>query len=85
MNVLVRGEKPMKDKSGVSSTAHHQPGSSNSTKAEPASIGDGGFSLQSPPGGDKSFAAQPSSLPPSLKDYSWAAFCPFTAGHYTEF
>jgi hypothetical protein len=76
----------MKDKSGVSSTAHHQhSSSSNSAEAEPASIGDGGFSLQGHSSGDKSSAAQSSCLPPSAKDYSWAAFCPFTAGHYTEF
>jgi len=76
----------MKNESGVSSTVHHQPNSSsNSNQAEPASIGDGGFSLQGHPGGDKSFAAQPSCPPPSAKDYSWAAFCPFTPGHYTEF
>lgn len=76
----------MKNEFGVSSTAHHHDSpSSESTKAEPASIGGGGFALQSPPGGDKSFDAQPSRPPPSGKDYSWAAFCPFTAGHYTEF
>jgi hypothetical protein len=75
----------MKDKSGVSSTAHHEHSSSSgSTLVKPPSIG-GGFLLQGHPGGDKSAAVRPSCQPPSAKDYAWAAFCPFTPGHYTEF
>jgi hypothetical protein len=75
----------MNCKSGVSSTAHHQDSSnSNSTNAKPPSVV-GGFPLQRHPGGDTSSAVRPSCLPPSAKDYAWAAFCPFTPGHYTEF
>ena len=33
---------------------------------------------------DKSYAEQ-LSLPSPARDYSYATFCPFTAGQYTEF
>jgi hypothetical protein len=75
----------MTNLSSVSPTAHHQLSSSNhGAPAESAAAGGGGFSMQDLPGGDKSYSAMMLCLlPQSAKDSS--SFCPFTAGHYTEF